>query len=84
MKPRTKRKPSATSRIVGYRFGGDIEIDQVTKLLERGLRSGVVTQFDSNKSMERGRDVVWFNGPPGKQMRVLRDQVAALVRASGP
>ena len=76
---RAKRKPSAT-RVVGYRFGGDIDLDRVTKLLDRALASGVVTQFDSTKSMERGKDVVWFNGPPGPALRNLRAQIDALVR----
>ena len=77
--PPKKRKPSVT-RVVGYRLGGDIAIERVKKLLERALAQGVVTQFDSNKSMERGKDVVWFNGPPGPAMRKLRDQIDALVR----
>lgn len=79
VKTRTKRKPPAT-RVVGYRFGGDIDLDRVTKLLDRALAGGVVTQFDSNKSMQRGMDVVWFNGPPGRALRNLRDQINALVR----
>ncbi len=79
VKARTKRKPSVT-RVVGYRFGGDIDLDRVTKLLDRALVDGVVTQFDSNKSMERGMDVVWFNGPPCAALRRLRDQIDALVR----
>jgi hypothetical protein len=79
VKARAKRKPSVT-RVVGYRFGGDIDLDRVTKLLDRALANGVVTQFDSNKSMERGMDVVWFNGPPGRSLRNLRDQIDALVR----
>ena len=74
-----KRKPSMT-RVVGYSFGGDIDLDRVTKLLDSALARGVITQFDSNKSMERGKDVVWFNGPPGRALRGLRDQIDALVR----
>ena len=79
MNKKPTRKPSAT-RVVGYQFGGDIDLDRVTRLLDRALASGVVTQFDSNKSMERGMDVVWFNGPPGRALRDLRDQINALVR----
>lgn len=74
-----KRKSSMT-RVVGYRFGGDINVERAMKLLDRARSRGVVTQFDSNKSMERGKDVVWFNGPPGAAMRRLRDQIDALVR----
>ena len=77
MKP--KRKPSAT-RVVGYRFEGDIDIDAAMKLLAQALSRGGVTQFDSTKSMERGMDVVWFNGPPGRELRSLRAQITALVR----
>ena len=79
MKPRSKRKPAAT-RVVGYRFGGDIDVARVAALLDRARAIGVVTQFDSTKSAERGKDVVWFNGPPGPAMRKLRDEVGALVR----
>lgn len=79
MKPRTKRKPAAT-RVVGYRFGGVIDIERATRLLERARSRGVVTQFDSTKSADRGKDVIWFNGPPGLAMRRLRDEVGALVR----
>jgi hypothetical protein len=78
-KKKPRRKPSMT-RVIGYRFGGDIDLDRVTKLLDRALADGIVTQFDSNKSMERGKDVVWFNGPPGPAMRSLRAQIVALVR----
>ena len=76
---KSKRKPSAT-RVVGYRFEGDIDIEGAMKLRARALSHGHVTQFDSNKSMERGMDVVWFNGPPGRDLRSLRAQIAALVR----
>ena len=77
--PPKKRKSSVT-RVVGYQFGGDIDIERVTKLLERAHAQGVITQFDSNKSMERGKDVVWFNGAPGAALRKLRNQIDALVR----
>ena len=76
---KSPQKPSVT-RVVGYRFGGDIDLVRVTKLLDRALAAGVVTQFDSNKSMQRGMDVVWFNGPPGAALRSLRAQIEALVR----
>jgi hypothetical protein len=78
MKRRPSHKPSL-SRVVGYRFGGDIDIERATALLDRARSLGVVTQFDSNKSMERGKDDVWFNGPPGPALRNLRAQIAALV-----
>lgn len=80
-RPRASRKPSKTSRIVGYRFGGDIvDYDRAMELLQRAQGRGVVTQFDGNKSMERGKDIVWFNGRPGRPLRALRAQIAALVR----
>lgn len=80
MKSRAKRKAPAT-RVVGYRLGGDIvDYDRVMAMLQRALDRGVVTQFDGNKSVERGRDVVWFNGPPGRPLRDLRGKIAALVR----
>ena len=79
MKPRVRRKPAAT-RVVGYTFGGDIDLSRVTRLLESARARGVVTQFDSTKSAERGKDVVWFNGPPGQALRRLRNQIDALVR----
>lgn len=74
-----KPKPSRT-RVVGYRFSGDIDVDRAMKLLAKAHARGVVTQFDSNKSMERGMDVVWFNGPSGRALRDLRATIVALVR----
>ena len=76
---RRGRRPQAT-RVVGYVFEGEIDVDRATKLLARARDMGVVTQFDSVKSMTRGMDGVWFNGPPGSLLRALRSQVAALVR----
>ena len=78
-KRKLKRKPSVT-RVVGYRFEGDIDVVSAMKLLARALSLGLVTQFDSTKSMERGKDVVWFNGPPGRPLRSLRAQITALRR----
>lgn len=74
-----KRKPPVT-RVVSYRFVGDIDIARAMKLLARALSLGLVTQFDSTKSSERGKDVVWFNGPPGIAMRSLRVQIGTLVQ----
>lgn len=76
---RSKRK-SPKTRVVGYRFEGDIDVVSAMKLLARALSLGLVTQFDSTKSMECGKDVVWFNGPPGRSLRSLRAQITALVR----
>lgn len=73
-----KRKPSMT-RVVGYRFGGDIDLDHVTALLNEAQRHGVVTQFDFAKSMTPGQDDIWFNGPPGRAMRALRAQIKRCV-----
>jgi len=73
------RRPSRT-RVVGHRFDGDIDIDLAMKLLAKAHERGVVTEFDSNKSCERGMDVVWFNGPPGKALRDLCAAIDALVR----
>ena len=74
-----KRKPSAT-RVVCYQFGGDIDYERVMRLLKTARDRGTITQFDGNKSMTRGMDVVWFNGPPGRVLRDLRAQIAELVR----
>jgi hypothetical protein len=75
-----KKRPPSTTRVVGYRFGGDIDYEPVMKLLARALDRGVITQFDGNKSCECGRDVVWFNGPPGRPLRDLRNAVSKLVK----
>ena len=80
MKRHPLRKPSKTSRLIGYRFGGDIDLVRASQLLSAAMARGIVTQFDGIKSMTRGMDVLWFNGPPGRAMRALRTQISALVR----
>lgn len=75
---RTRRKPSI-SRVVSYRLCGDIDCDRAMRLLSHARDRGVVTQFDGTKSMERGMDVVWFEGPPGAALRGLRRALSMLV-----
>ncbi len=74
-----KKRRLSTTRVVGYRFGGDIGVVRAMDLLDKARAQGVVMQFNGTKSMERDLDVVWFNGPPGRAMRDLRARIAARV-----
>lgn len=68
-------KPSQT-RVVGYKFEGDYLEGPLEKMLEKAVKAGVVTQFDTGRG-----HLVWFNGPPGAALRKLRDEVEAYVKA---
>lgn len=63
------------TRVVGYRYVGSIDLQTTEVILKRALAAGVVTQYDSNKSMDPTMDCVWFNGHPGKALRAVRDAV---------
>jgi hypothetical protein len=85
---RSARKPSATSRIVGYRYEGTIlDLPRVEAILRRAEGNSVVTQYVAKQygARDEGVDCVWFNGPPGAPLRKVRDAVRALmvVRARG-
>jgi hypothetical protein len=67
------------TRVVHYSFEGDIDLDTAECILRSGLHAGIVTQFDSNKSMERGMDVLWFEGQPGASLRALRARISCCV-----
>lgn len=78
MTTREKRPPPKT-RVVGYKFSScRFDIDAAQKLLERALRSHVVTQFHAKRYTDE--DVVWFNGQPGQALRNLRTKIAGLAR----
>ncbi len=85
---RPARKPSATSRIIGYRYEGTIlDLSRVETILRRAEGASVVTQYVAKQygARDEGVDCVWFNGPPGAPLRKVRDAVRALmiVRVSG-
>jgi hypothetical protein len=67
-----RRNPK--SRVVGYTIWGPFSKDPVP-VLERALANDVITQFDDGRL-----DAVWFNGPPGKALRALRDEIQAMVK----
>ena len=80
---RAARKPSATSRIVGYHYDGTIlDLPRVEAILRRAQETHVVTQYGAKQYGARGEGVdgVWFNGPPGQALRAVRDAVRALVQ----
>jgi len=82
---RPVRKPSATSRIVGYRYEGTIvDLPRVDAILRRAQEANLVTQYVAKQYGRRGDgdDVVWFNGPPGRELRRVRDAVRGLVGAA--
>lgn len=71
---RRDRGPSKTA-VVGYGFEGlsDADLSAVEKLMAGALVKKTITQYDTGS-----RGYVWWNGPPGPEMRVLRRHVAAL------
>jgi hypothetical protein len=76
------RKPSM-SRIVGYRYEGTIaDLPRVETILHQDQEAKIVTQYVAKQYGRRdeGVDCVWFNGPPGREMRKVRDAVRALVQ----
>lgn len=65
------------SRSIGYHFDcGEREFDEpaMEKLLERAKAAGVIYEFDTGRG-----HIVWFSGWPGEPLRVLRDQVLAML-----
>lgn len=76
------RKPP-TSRIVGYRYEGTIvDLPRVEAILRRAEKERVVTQYVAKTygAPEERVDCVWFNGPPGRELRKVRDAVHALMQ----
>jgi len=71
---RRDRGPSKTAAI-GYRFEGlsDADLSAVEKLMGAALAKKIITQYDTGSG-----GFVWWNGPPGSEMRELRRHVAAL------
>lgn len=76
--------PSAT-RVVGYHFD-DVQTARaldnadihtaIDRYLTKAAKLGVVTQYDV------GRQVVWFNGRPGRALRVTKAEVERLLSGS--
>ncbi len=66
-----KNKPSKT-RIVHYEVKGPWK-EPPDSLLQKAVEDGVITQFDDGR-----REFCWFEGPPSKAMRKLRDSVVSL------
>lgn len=67
-------KHTSKTRVTGYRYEGSFKESDVEKILEAAQKAGVVTEFDTGRG-----NLVWFNGPPGPEMRKLRDQIKAIV-----
>lgn len=76
------RKPPM-SRIVGYCYEGTIvDLPRVEAILRRAEEARIVTQYVAKKygAPEEHVDCVWFNGPPGRDLRKVRDDVRALMQ----
>ena len=67
------RRPPPKTRVIGYAFEGLEDVDPAERLLRAGIVAQTVTQFDTGSG-----GFIWWNGPPGEAMRVLRDQIAAM------
>lgn len=77
------RKPSMTSRIIGHRYEGTItDLPRVEAILRRAESAQIVTQYVAKQygARDEGVDCVWFNGPPGRALRKVRDGVRALMQ----
>ena len=61
------KKPSKT-RTVHYEFVGPFNFDVVARL-KKAERDGIVSIWDDGR-----QDTPWFEGPPGKAIRDLRDE----------
>ena len=71
------KKPSKT-RIVYYEILGEFREGKVEALLQKAVGKGIVTTFDTGRGL-----ICWFEGPPGKPMRELREKVRALIDRGG-
>ena len=76
-----RNRPSKT-KVVQYRFESTVlygfKESQVEKLLTAALDLGVITEFDTG----RGHGV-WFNGPPSRDLRTLRNSIKSIVQPKG-
>ena len=74
MRWRRQRERPSRSRVVSYEVeapsGASFDEAPVERLLARARDRGVVTAYDTGRG-----DVVWFQGPPGPDMRALRADV---------
>jgi hypothetical protein len=69
--------------VVGYRYEGTIvDLPHVETILRKAKEARVVKQYVAKQYGRRGEgvDCVWFNGPPGRDLRKVRDAVRALVQ----
>jgi hypothetical protein len=54
----------------------------VEAILRRAEASNIVTQYVAKQygRSDENVDCVWFNGPPGRDLRKVRDEVRSLVQ----
>jgi hypothetical protein len=68
------------TRVVGYDFGfnprRELNFNETAaeKILKRALKKGIVTQYDTGRG-----HCLWFEGPPGPELREVRRQVKELI-----
>lgn len=74
---RKGRHPSKT-RVVRYEINGWFEDERaVERRLDRAQQEDVISQYDSGSSTDAGI-LVWFEGPPGPELRRLRAELLAM------
>jgi len=73
MRTQGRKRPSKT-RVVLYDYEGDFDESEVERILERAVSKGVVTLFDTGRG-----HIVWFEGPPGPELRKVRNQVRQIL-----
>lgn len=70
---------------MGYRYDGTIlDLSRMETILRQAKETGHVTQYVAKQYGARGEgvDCVWFNGPPGRELRAIRDAVQELMQES--
>lgn len=76
MSKRAQSNKPSKSRSVFYSIDGPF-ISHPRSLLEKALKDGIISQFYAGRC-----ELVWFEGPPGKQMRELRNTIQALSKVN--
>lgn len=69
------KRPPPKTRVVGYTIYGSFVESAVEAILIRARTKNVVTEFDTGRG-----EMVWFNGPPGAELRELRKQILQLIQ----
>lgn len=72
---KAKTRPPPKTRVITYRFMAEAGADEAAmiRVLEKALRDRVITRYDDGRG-----DFPWVNGPPGADLRALRESLFVL------